>query len=277
MISQQLWAQAEAPSGIINYIDKVARIPVSQIVPFLAVCTLIRIAIFPTLRTTPIHKRFTNYTIFKAVNEFCDALAYAGLFVFLIIRPFLVQTFYIPSESMIDTLKIGDYTIGNKFKYRFEEPKHGDIVIFKAGPNAKVNVEDFVKRLIGVPGDLVEVKDGLLYYNEKQIKEPYLKEPRMNFDFKLVHYKGRYIPLMIQGEVINQLGMGISPVYALDPIEAQEALALPAVKIPEKYFLMMGDNRNGSYDSRGWGLVPRQDIVAKCECIWMPINRAGIP
>lgn len=89
----------------------------------------------------------------------------------LIIRFFLFQPFFIPSGSMEPTLTIGDRIIVNKIIYRFSEPKRGDIVVFKYPVNPK---RDFIKRLIGLPGETVEIKNSNVYINGKIIKQPWL-------------------------------------------------------------------------------------------------------
>ncbi|AVX20490.1 signal peptidase I . Serine peptidase. MEROPS family S26A [Carboxydocella sporoproducens DSM 16521] len=102
--------------------------------------------------------------------ELLEALAIAVVLA-AIIRFFVVQPFYIPSGSMEPTLKPGDRIIVNKFIYRFTKPQRGDIMVFKFPLDPK---RDFIKRVIGLPGDIVEIKDSNLYINGKQIKEPYL-------------------------------------------------------------------------------------------------------
>ena len=95
----------------------------------------------------------------------------------MLVRPFGIQTFYIPSGSMIDTLMINDYIVANKLAFRLGKPNHGDIVVFKP-PRRALNPgqgeTDFIKRLIGIPGDVIEWNDKKLYRNEKYVPEPYV-------------------------------------------------------------------------------------------------------
>jgi len=86
---------------------------------------------------------------------------------------FVVQAFYIPSRSMEPTLEPGDRILVNKFIYRFHEPRRGDVIVFKFPLDPS---RDFIKRVIGLPNDTVEIRSGALYINEKQVKEPYLPE-----------------------------------------------------------------------------------------------------
>lgn len=301
-----------------EFIDSVARTPLSQVVAFVAVCTVIRLAIHPFLTKTPVHKRTGSYGVARFFNEFLDAIVYAGVFVFLIIRPFAVQAFLIPTTSMINTLLVNDFIVANKAVFRYSDPKVGDIVVFRPpvwatsldqrDENGEVKV-DFIKRCQGVAGQVVEVRGGRLYRDGKVVNEPYLHDPEMLFDWKLVRYtgvrkewEGKYIPVILDG------GLGSGPNYNVQGLarpfavgaeeggnpetdslgyfwksrsnlttEEQTVLAeledLPPAPIPPGYFLMFGDNRNGSFDSRGWGLVTRADIIGRSEFIWLPFNR----
>ena len=113
----------------------------------------------------------------KGIGETAESLAIAMGLVYLIIRPFIVQAFFIPSESMLPTLKIHDHILVNKFIYRFREPKLGDVVVFKSPPAANQDGQerDFIKRVIGVPGDIVRITPGYVtiggvQYNHKDLE-----------------------------------------------------------------------------------------------------------
>lgn len=114
----------------------------------------------------------------KSMAEVVESALMAIALVFLFIRPFVVQAFFIPSPSMNPTLREGDHILVNKFIYRFREPRIGEIIVFKAPPNASDdNTErDFIKRLVGLPGDVIEVKKGALYRNGRRVTEPYLED-----------------------------------------------------------------------------------------------------
>jgi len=105
--------------------------------------------------------------------EFLIILLIAFALVFGVVRPFIVEAFYIPSESMVPTLEVGDRVFVNKFVYRFSEPEHGDIVVFESveGEN-----EDLIKRIVGLPGDRVAVFDGVLFVNGERWEEPYVNK-----------------------------------------------------------------------------------------------------
>ncbi len=119
----------------------------------------------------------------KSMAEVVESALMAIALVFLFIRPFVVQAFFIPSPSMYPTLREGDHILVNKFVYRFREPRVGEIIVFKAPPDASDdNTErDFIKRLVGVPGDTVEVKEGALFRNGRRMDEPYLEEKEITY------------------------------------------------------------------------------------------------
>lgn len=285
-------AQHQEPNRFADLIDKLARTPLSQVVYFVAACTLVRLAIFPFLSKSKPHQRGGGYTFARIVNESLDAIVYAGVFVFLLIRPFCIQAFKIPTGSMLNTLQINDFIVANKAIYRYSDPKHGDIVVFKPPEIAKDPGQgdvDFIKRCIGIPGDVVEIKGGMLYRNGTMVPEPYvfhldytgrpipeMERAEYQRDFKLVEYRGRIWPLTIAGDLVNgELGRTREEFFVNDADQMRELLALPPAKIPPGYYLFMGDNRYNSSDGRAWGLVPRQDIIGRSEFVWFPPGRWG--
>jgi signal peptidase I len=164
--------------------------------------------------------------------EYGKAIVFA-VAVALVIRSFVVQAFHIPSGSMIPTFLEGDRVLVTKFSYgvrspfsnrviiRSWEPARGDVVIFKYPKDPSV---DFVKRVMGLPGETVELRGGILYIDGKETPDPWGR------------YEGR------RGSPTRDYG--------------------PA-KIPEDQFFMMGDNRDFSNDSRGWGFVDRSLLRGK--------------
>ena len=178
------------PAQANRLIDTIARTPLSRIIILVVVLTAIRLILAPYLKSIPVHRRSGLYGAFRILNESLDAIVYAGVFVFLIIRPFGIQMFQIPTGSMLDTLQINDFIVANKAIYRYSDPKVGDIVVFRppAGaiqdpsyidPDGQVN-QDYIKRCVGVPGDLVEIKDHKLWRNGKAIDEPFLRSDAIN-------------------------------------------------------------------------------------------------
>jgi signal peptidase I len=107
--------------------------------------------------------------------EFMVILLVAFALVFGFVRPFVLEAFYIPSESMVPTLEVGDRVFVNKFVYRFSEPQRGDIIVFRS---VEGEGEDLIKRVIGVPGDRIAIINGVLHVNGETQKETYLRDAR---------------------------------------------------------------------------------------------------
>jgi signal peptidase I len=178
------------------------------------------------------------------VREYVEAIAIAILLA-LVIRTFVVQAFTIPSGSMMDTLLVGDYILVNKFLYGPElpftdahlpglrAPQRGDIIVFKYPQDEK---RDFIKRIIGIPGDTVQVRGNQVLVNGKPLDEPYVKV----------------------GAARPHLGAQFCG-YAF--------ACEPTVVPPQSYFVM-GDNRDNSQDSRYWGFVKRDKIKGKAFLIY---------
>ena len=151
------------------------------------------------------------------------------------IRTFVAEARWIPSESMVPTLKINDKLIVDKLSYHFTNPQRGDIVVFsptdeikKENPNLR---DAFIKRIIGLPGDKVEVKGERVYINDRPLQEKYIED---------------------------------APQYQFGP----------AIVPPDSY-LVLGDNRNNSYDSHYWGFVPQDHIIGRAIVRFWPPNRIG--
>lgn len=175
-------------------------------------------------------------------REYLEALAYA-IVLALIIRAFVVQAFKIPSGSMIPTLQIGDHILVSKFIYgigipftnkklfTFKQPNRGDIIVFKY-PGDKDR--DFIKRVIGLPGESVEIRDKQVFVNDKPLKEPYA--------------------IFNDHDIIGHSG------YSRDNYER--------VKVPPHHLFMMGDNRDNSMDSRFWGFLDEKNVKGKAFIIY---------
>ena len=107
------------------------------------------------------------------VLEFLVILVISFVLVFGFVRPFVVEAFWIPSASMVPTLKYGDRVLVNKFIYRFTEPERGDVVVFKS---VQDDQQDLIKRVVGVPGDKISVRGGRLFVNDELQREPYVNK-----------------------------------------------------------------------------------------------------
>ena len=113
-------------------------------------------------------------------------LVVLALIIALLIKTFLFQAFFIPSESMVPTLKVHDRVLVNKLSYKLHPVHRDDIVVFKAPPDSDPGIDDLVKRVIGLPGETVSGHNGHVYINGKQLSEPYLPKGTTTSDFEAV-------------------------------------------------------------------------------------------
>ena len=177
--------------------------------------------------------RINRETVIREAKEWAQSIAVALVFT-LIIRTFIVQAFKIPSGSMRPTLIEGDKLFVNKFIYRFETPRRGDIVVFKFPEDTK---KDFIKRLVAFEGEIVEIKNGKIIVEGKELAG----------DFSRFYY------------------------YNHDPFGGP----YDKIKVPEKTYYVLGDNSANSTDSRFWGFVPQKNLIGKAVFRWWPPNRFG--
>ena len=192
-------------------------------------------------------------------REYFEA-AIIALFLALFIRAFIIQAFKIPSGSMKPTLLIGDHILVNKFIYgikipftdryilKITKPKRGDVVVFKWPRDER---KDFIKRVIGIEGDKIEIKDDILYVNDEKIKTEYIGKYRD----ENITMANKYMELL-----------GKSNHYILDEYMKHENYR--PVIIPENSIFVMGDNRDNSHDSRYWRFVSLNKLKGKAIIIY---------
>jgi signal peptidase I len=188
----------------------------------------------------------TRRSIIKksTVREWVESILIAFALA-MVIRTFVVQAFKIPTGSMRMTLIEGDAILVNKFIYgvkipftdirlpAYRQPQRGDVVVFIFPQDTK---KDFIKRLIGLPGETIEIKNGTIYVNEKPVTDPVVSQ-------KYYYNRGDY----------GDLGKKII--------------------VPEDQFFVLGDNSASSQDSRYWGFVPRTNLLGKAMVIYWPLTR----
>jgi signal peptidase I len=172
-------------------------------------------------------------------REFLDPFIIAGLAAWVLIT-FVARTYYIPSGSMLPTLQIHDVLLVDKFEFRFHRPNEGDIVVF---PPPVPTPDDFIKRVIGRPGDTLRISNGTVYVNGVALRESYVAEkPAYNLEIR------------DYGVLVNY-GVGWQ---RLDPSSANvppaSSWSAPN-RIPPNCYIMLGDNRNDSEDSHIWGFA----------------------
>ncbi len=194
----------------------------------------------------------------------------------LLLRGFVVEPFRIPSGSMMPTLLVGDFILVNKFSYglrlpvtktklvELDEPARGDVVVFRWPVNPKL---DYIKRVVGVPGDTVRYRNKTLFVNG----QPIPMQP-----------VGQYEPV---GSGMRALGslefkenlLNVEHSVLVNPMVPDFAascgfLGYREITVPEGQYFMMGDNRDDSNDGRCWGLVPEENLVGKAFLIWMSLD-----
>jgi signal peptidase I len=170
----------------------------------------------------------------KALWENFQILLVA-LILALIVRAYVAEPRFIPSDSMMPTLHIGDRLVVEKMSYRFDLPKFGDIVVFDPPPQLQEQGyskdQAFIKRIIGRPGETIEIKSGKVYVDDRPLQESYIAE---------------------------------APKYLMSP-----------ATVPEGSFFVMGDNRNNSNDSHVWGFLPKEYILGRAWVRFYPFDRLG--
>ena len=170
-----------------------------------------------------------------------------ALGVAVIVRAFVFSPFYIPSGSMEPTLQVHDKILVNKLSYDAHDVRRGDVIVFDAPPNGNFgsNVKDLVKRVIGLPGDTVEIHDCSVFINAQKLVEPYIP------------HDGSGSPVCTDGadRIVDLDGDG-------------------KIQVPAGKVFVMGDNRNPqqSYDSRRWGFLDEKLIVGRAFLIYWPIS-----
>lgn len=209
----------------------------------------------------------------KFLVETIDSLLTALILVFFIIRPFVVQAFWIPTGSMKNTLRENDRILVNKFIYRFRTPRRGEIVVFRAPREASPDQsKDFVKRVVGLPGDVVEIKGGKLYLNGRLQAEPYLRDGKpIDYDMKIIDSKVYYVSNLPLDAWRGNVRRGATVCNkSLRWFRTTKPDAVPPGKL-----LVLGDNRNESHDSHVWGFTPMANLKGKALAVFWPLNRIG--
>lgn len=159
------------------------------------------------------------------------AVIVGALIVALVVKTFLFQAFYIPSESMEPTLDVGDRVLVNKLSYDLHDVNRGDVVVFELPPEevGPDGVKDLIKRVIGLPGEVIESRDGVIYVNDRRLEEPYLPE------------------------------------------DGPTGPAIDRQTVPDGHVYVLGDNRDNSADSRARGPIPIDTIVGRAFIlVWPP-------
>jgi signal peptidase I len=218
----------------------------------------------------------------------------------LLLRSFLIEPFRIPTDSMMPTLQAGDFILVNKFHYGLRlpvwnrkilsvhEPQRGDVVVFRWPPDPAIN---YIKRVVGLPGDRIKVISDRIYVND----EPLEQEDQGRYsdgcyeDMRLAEvHTGTHVhqsiscltPDFLQGPPLPSCNRRITGSYSCADKEAgyvgdagvRDSNDYSEVTVPAGHYMMIGDNRDNSYDSRGWGFVPEANLVGSARRIWLNVD-----
>jgi signal peptidase I len=203
-----------------------------------------------------------------------------AILVALLLRSFVVEAFKIPSGSMIPTLAIGDQIFVNKFMYGvripftpirivdFAMPKRGEVIVFICPVEPH---EDYIKRVMGLPGDEIAVRDGVVLVNGKAQERTFQTK---GIFWDRDNASGRWYPFDAFAYDETVEGKRHTVIYDADP--SQSSPDFGPVIVPEGNVFMMGDNRDHSYDSRSWGAVPLSNILGRSLFVWFSLGQDGL-
>jgi signal peptidase I len=218
----------------------------------------------------------------RNTGSFKETLATVSMAIIIAlgVRTFAYEPFNIPSGSMIPTLLVGDYLFVSKASYGysrhslpfslpiipgrifFEEPKRGDVMVFKLPTDNKT---DYIKRIVGLPGDLIQLKKSVLFINDKAVKRERTKDFIELAGPNIYSRTPRYLETFPEGSSHHVLEVTENSIYDSTPV----------YKVPEGHYFAMGDNRDRSRDSRflkDVGYIPRENLVGRAEFLFFSID-----
>jgi signal peptidase I len=248
---------------------------------FIAGCIFFVIAVIMQLVKKKFIKTQKANKAFADVYSWVDTL-WTALIIASVIMYFIIQAFKIPTGSMEKTLLIGDHLFAMKFVYGFRVPftdgkrvlpikqvKKGDVVIFQCPPPALSVIEraegvkkDYIKRCVALAGDKVEIKDKVLYVNDIEMKEDYVnyEDPEIYKNFSLFETQEEYQQAWEEGQFAS-----LPPAFVRDNFGP--------VTVPEGHYMVLGDNRDASFDARFWGPLPDKYLKGQALVNYWPLKR----
>ena len=219
----------------------------------------------------------------KGLYEIAVTLFWA-LAIALVFRTFLFQPFYIPSASMLPNLWVGDYVFVSKYAYGYsrfsfplgldwfdgrrgalDEPRRGDIAVFRLPRDDKV---DYIKRIVGLPGDQIQLLAGQLYVNDEPVRLERIEDFRLREAFGRTSSIPRYRETLDNGAAYE----------TLKELPRSRADFPRVYQVPEGHYFMMGDNRDNSTDSRYSsiiGYIPEENLIGRAEVVFFSIDDDG--
>jgi signal peptidase I len=206
----------------------------------------------------------------------------------LVLRSFLYEPFQIPSGSMMPTLLDGDFILVNKFNYGLRDPvarkkfiendlpERGDVVVFKYPLQPEI---DYIKRVIGVPGDRVIYRNKSLYIKpacqDEQQDCPGYTQVNQTYQAKGEHYQEQFPLTRYQSQMFDkqhEILVNNATMARVNRYFKQNGTQVDEWQVPEGQYFVMGDNRDNSFDGRFWGFVPEENLVGEAVAIWMSFD-----
>lgn len=271
--------------------DRIASLSPQTVVLVVALLTAARVCLYPA-----------RAAVWRWFYDLLHSVLLAVVLVFLLLRPFVVQSFFIPSGSMRPTLGEGDRILVNKWVYRVGHPQRGQVVVFRAPRAAAPDEKEYIKRVVGVGGDTIEVREGFVEvtaglervrYTHNDIRAVLEHNRSVDQQFgadrqpllmmtDAIWLGGHHVSAeafaraagkpgsavrMVPGAVFRNRVMLCESYVAEDP-----AYNWGPTTVPSGHVFVMGDNRNDSHDSHVWGMLPRERVVGRAEVVFWPVK-----
>lgn len=173
--------------------------------------------------------------VFAFFGDLLEVIVFSGA-IFLVLYLLVLQPHKIKGASMDKSFFNGEYLLTDKLTYRFGEPKRGDVIVFKA---PRTDGEEYIKRIIGLPGEVIALKDGKVYIDGKKLIESYIE----------------------------------TTIYTSGGSYLKEGFNM---QVPQGKYFVMGDNRPYSSDSRVWGFITKKDITGRAWIVYWPLEKTGV-